>query len=146
MGKRVYSYSEIGEILDELVDEITNKYSVSSFKGVYGPPRGGLPVAVHLSHRLKIKFLLNPPPRCNEQLVSSSKYLVVDDIVDSGGTLGAIQFDNLNGGSLDKSNLIFATLFAKPKRKFNPHIFSRETSDWVVFPWEDPNAPMRKGK
>ena len=50
------------------------------FKSIFGIPRGGLVLAVKLSHLLDIPLVLN-----REDITGHT--LIVDDIADSGGTL-----------------------------------------------------------
>jgi len=40
---------------DKSVEQIANKCKFKEFSGIYGVPRGGLCLAVALSHRLKIE-------------------------------------------------------------------------------------------
>ena len=63
--------------LDGAVKIASNKYKNKKFTGVYGIPRGGLCLAVSLSHYLNIPLLELPQDNC----------LIVDDIYDSGKTL-----------------------------------------------------------
>ena len=42
---------------DKSVEQIANKCSFKEFSGIYGVPRGGLCLAVALSHKLKIEVL-----------------------------------------------------------------------------------------
>ena len=39
---------------DQSVEQIANKCRLKDFSGIYGVPRGGLCLAVALSHKLKI--------------------------------------------------------------------------------------------
>src|SRR3989338_9674448 len=72
------------------------------FDGVWGPPRGGLPLAVCLSHTLCLP-LLNKP---------TAKTLIVDDIADSGKTLARFA----------RSHFV-ATLFYHPQSIIVPNIW-----------------------
>ena len=47
------------------------------FSGIHGIPRGGLVLAVSLSHRLELPLLATPQPGC----------LIVDDVFETGRTL-----------------------------------------------------------
>ncbi|QQG45585.1 MAG: phosphoribosyltransferase [Candidatus Sungiibacteriota bacterium] len=88
------------------------------FNGVWGPIRGGLPLAVCLSHALGIPFLQKP---------NGKKTLIVDDIADTGKTLKKFA---------DK-NYFIVTLFYRRGSVFKPNIWLREKKDkWVKFPWE----------
>ena len=66
---------------------------------IYGLPRGGLPIAVSLSHKLKLPLLMNYADR---KLVTDKKILVVDDIADTGNTLKDFQ---------NKHNIICIIIF-----------------------------------
>ena len=61
-----FSWSEF----DKSVEQIANKCEFLEFSGIYGVPRGGLCLAVALSHKLKINLLSKP--------IKNS--LIVDDI------------------------------------------------------------------
>lgn len=88
------------------------------FDGIYGPPRGGLPLAVKLSHLLNLPFLKKP---------MGKKTLIVDDIADKGDTL--LPFH--------KGGYFIATIFYKRHCKFVPNIWIREKKERIVdFPWE----------
>ena len=45
---------------DKSVEQIANKCRFKEFSGIYGVPRGGLCLAVALSHKLKIKLISEP--------------------------------------------------------------------------------------
>jgi len=42
---------------DKSVEHIANKCKLSDFSGIYGVPRGGLCLAVALSHKFKIELI-----------------------------------------------------------------------------------------
>jgi len=87
------------------------------FDGIYGMPRGGLILAVCLSHHLKLPLLTAPTKRT----------LIVDDIADSGATLSRYK----------KNGNCVITLFKHPKSKVNPDIWIRVKKKlWIDFPWE----------
>ena len=81
---------------DESVEKIANKCSYKEFSGVYGVPRGGLCLAVALSHKLKIELISEP--------IKNS--LIVDDVYETGITLTT--FKNIEGA-------MFFVLFSKIK-------------------------------
>ena len=81
---------------DESVEHIANKCKISEFSGIYGVPRGGLCLAVALSHKLKIELISEP-------LKNS---LIVDDIYETGITLNT--FKDIEGA-------MFFVLFSKIK-------------------------------
>lgn len=87
------------------------------FDGVYGPVRGGLPLAVVLSHALNIPMF---------EIPKTKNTLIVDDIADTGKTLK----------KYSKTHFI-ATIFYHPQSMFVPSIWLRKKGkDWILFPWE----------
>ena len=103
---------------DESVEYIANKCKFLNFSGIYGIPRGGLCLAVALSHKLKIDLISEP--------IKNS--LIVDDVYETGITLN--RFKNIEGA-------IFFVLFSKSKPKWWNTLFISEKSEWIVFPWEN---------
>jgi hypoxanthine phosphoribosyltransferase len=85
-----------------------------SVNGVYGVPRGGLVLAVALSHRLLVPLLSEPRIGA----------LWVDDIVDTGRTV-----DNSLKGM---------TYAAWVNKRYDYEVISAQScgDEWVVFPWE----------
>ena len=63
---------------DRSVEYIANQCKCLKLSGVYGIPRGGLCLAVALSHRLNVKLTEKP--------IKFS--LIVDDVFETGKTLG----------------------------------------------------------
>ena len=66
---------------DECIISISNQCKENNFEGVYGFPRGGLCLAVALSHSLGLPLLEEP--------INNS--LIVDDIYDTGHTLEKVK-------------------------------------------------------
>ena len=58
------------EEFDKSVEQIANKCKFLKFSGIYGVPRGGLCLAVALSHKLKINLIKEP----------KKNSLIVDDV------------------------------------------------------------------
>ena len=105
--------------LDVFADQIVNYYKEkgTSPKGVYGIPRGGLVLAVILSHRLNVPFLGAPCKGC----------LIVDDISDSGDSL--IHYNRMGYD--------IVTIVYKNTSKVRPMMYYAErVADWVHFPFE----------
>ena len=103
---------------DKSVDQIANKSSFKDFSGIYGVPRGGLCLAVALSHKLKIELISEP-------LKIS---LIVDDVYETGITLTNLK--NIEGA-------MFFVLFSKIKPTWWNTVFISKKNQWIVFPWEN---------
>jgi len=119
------------EYLDMVV-QLANAIKESPLKPrcIYGIPRGGLQIAVPLSHRL------NGTP-VTLDLVGDF-ILFVDDISDEGKSLTACT--NVC------RNHITATLFIKKGTTFVPDFYVGEVEKdvWVKFPWELNSEPRNK--
>ena len=103
---------------DKSVEQIANKCKSLKFSGIYGVPRGGLCLAVALSHKLKVNLISKP--------IRNS--LIVDDVYETGITLNT--FKDIEGA-------IFFVLFSKTKPIWWNTVFISEKSEWIVFPWEN---------
>jgi uncharacterized protein len=91
-------------------------------KNIYGIPRGGLVVAVKLSHLLDTPIVLT-----QEEI--SEETLIIDDIVDTGETVKRLLGD-------DRKNHYIASLYFEQNAIIKPNFFVREKTAWIVFPWE----------
>ena len=103
---------------DKGVDYIANKCKLLEFSGVYGVPRGGLCLAVALSHKLKISLISKP--------IKNS--LIVDDIYETGITLST--FKDIEGA-------MFYVLYSKINPTWWNSVNISEKEEWIVFPWEN---------
>ena len=103
---------------DNSVEIIANKCDLLEFSGIYGIPRGGLCLAVALSHKLKINLISEP--------IKNS--LIVDDVYETGLTLTT--FKDIEGA-------MFFVLFSKIKPTWWNTVFMSKKSQWIVFPWEN---------
>jgi hypothetical protein len=65
--------------------------------------------------------------------VKGKKVLIVDEIVDSGESLKLI-IDHIN--QQGASEVKTATLYYKPSSIIKPDYYEKETSKWIIFPWE----------
>jgi len=135
--KRYISYQEYGLLLDQLTKLIRDNIDLTNIKFVYGPPRGGLPIAVHVAHHLDLQLILNDRILKYDLITSttSPRILIVDDICDSGETLAKLLAMN--------KNIKTATLFKKPRATVVPDVYVEEVSNdtWIVFPWEKDDNP-----
>jgi len=103
---------------DKSVEEIADKCKFKEFSGIYGVPRGGLCLAVALSHKLKLELISKP--------IKNS--LIVDDVYETGLTLTT--FKDIEGA-------VFFVLFSKIKPTWWNTVFISKKSQWIVFPWEN---------
>ena len=104
---------------DKSVEYIAHNCKNLKLSGIYGVPRGGLCLAVALSHKLKIKLISEP----------TNNSLIVDDIYETGITLNT--FKDIEGAK-------FFVLFSKEKPKWWNTVFISKQNEWIVFPWENP--------
>ncbi len=103
---------------DNSVEHITNKCKFLDFSGIYGVPRGGLCLAVALSHKLNINLISEP----------KKNSLIVDDVYETGITLN--NFKDIDGAT-------FFVLFSKIKPTWWNSVYLSEEKEWIVFPWEN---------
>lgn len=112
------SWYSFDAAIDTLSRKIRPRMRDLKLDGIFGVPRGGLIVAVALSHKLKLPLLLLP----------TENSLVVDDISDTGKTLSRIK------------NKAIATLYSTEWTITKPdfHVYNKlDKDDWIVFPWEN---------
>lgn len=110
------------EQFDEAVERLAHAIEAEGFpiKVICGVPRGGLVLAVALSHRL------NKPLATLTTLPPPDDWLVVDDISDSGKTLEKI------------NPRLSATIHCVKVTSFVPTMYldTKREGDWIVYPWE----------
>ena len=109
-------WEEFGIMVDKLALKI--RRSGMKFDNICGIARGGLPLAVALSHKLKIPFTEVP---------EGDNLLVVDDISDTGKTLEKFKDSTI------------ACLYSSDWTKTKPFFYVKTKTDedsWIVFPWE----------
>ena len=104
---------------DRSVEYIAKKCKFLEFSGIYGVPRGGLCLAVALSHKLNLNLISEP--------IKNS--LIVDDIYETGNTLKT--FKHVEGA-------MFYVLFSKVRPTWWNSVHISDKSEWIVFPWENP--------
>lgn len=98
------------------------------YRGVYGIPRGGVVLAVMISHTLNIPYV------DRLQSLYGEKFLVVDDIADSGHTLHQMQAEVFQ-------NADFATIHYSLQSIVEPKFWVEEKgNDWIVYPWENQDS------
>lgn len=110
---------------DKAVDVLVGQLRPLHFKSVFGIPRGGLVLAVVLSHRLGVRLFTSP----------FDGSLVVDDISDTGRTLKYYQVRGYKT----------ATIHRVPGTICEPDywVVERPQGAWIVYPWEVGNNGRR---
>ena len=112
---RVLSWLEFDQAVQSLVEQLSS----ASFEGVYGVPRGGLCLAVALSHGLQRPLLAEPQPDA----------LIVDDVGEAGRTLESrhIRFPKAK----------FVGWVSKRPPQWWDAVVVTDSSEWLLFPWEN---------
>jgi len=106
---------------DECVYSIYKQCKNKNFIGVFGLPRGGLCLAVALSHSLELPILDEP----------KDNSLIVDDIYDTGYTLERVK--NLIGSETH------VWISKKKPTWWNAYKYTKQ-KEWFIFPWENINT------
>ena len=112
---------------DQSVDFIASKCKSRELSGIYGVPRGGLCLAVALSHKLNIQLIDKP--------IKNS--LIVDDVFETGHTLS--NFKNIEGAN-------FFVLVSKKKPIWWNTVNLNYKKEWIVFPWENKKNELEDEK
>lgn len=115
------------EFIMDYINSIIEKTKNKKFSGVYGLPRGGLILAVLLSHKLDIPLLMAPTKNC----------IIIDDILDSGESL--LHYMKNSSNPNNSNNYYITTMFFK-KNYLNlkpDYYFLEKENKWIVFPWEN---------
>ena len=103
---------------DKSVEHIAKKCKFLKFSGIYGVPRGGLCLAVALSHKLKIDLISEP----------KKNSLIVDDVYETGITLNTLK---------DIQGATFFVLLSKIEPTWWNSVHISDKREWIVFPWEN---------
>jgi len=126
--KDIITYSNYEKLITMMVNII--HASGDTFSGIHGLVRGGLPIAVHISHHLNIPMVSNLIKYSNDH--PDGLLLVVDDIIDSGQT-----FDRfLEISKMNNIKFKSAVMFDKLISDYRPDFMVATTTEWIVFPWE----------
>ena len=109
-------------VIDEAVTDIAFhlKQTNKDFKGIYGIPRGGLILAVMLSHKLDLPLIMS-----KDELDENS--IIIDDIADTGKTL--LDFTEYES--------YVVTIHEHEQSLIKPDYSVLDKGDkWIVYPWE----------
>ena len=126
--KKLYvTWEQIEQDVDKIVSDLLKHADIDYVVGI---PRGGLIIAVMISHRLGVKHMTIDHLEKLEEFdldIDKKKILIVDDISDSGQTLKRFRKDYTTA-TLDVRN----TTIAIPQFYVN----WLDNADWIVYPWE----------
>ena len=143
----VPTWNQIYGMLLDLADRIRK----DGFKPniIVGVSRGGWPPARVLSDLLdnpnlanvRAEFYLGVAETKGEPAltqpvsvnVKGKRVLVVDEVADTGKSLKLVKKHMLEQGATEVK---IATVYYKPWSIIKPDYYSKETSCWIVFPWE----------
>ena len=141
------SWDAIYEMLLYLADKINQ----DRFKPdvIVGVSRGGWPPARVLSDLLdnpnlanvRAEFYLGVAETKGEPVltqpvsvsVADKRVLIVDEVADTGKSLRLVREHIVEQGACEVK---IATVYYKPWSVVKPDYYAKETSRWVVFPWE----------
>lgn len=117
-----FTDAEVWKLCVKLSDKIkrTINGKPGYYDGIVPIPRGGRPVAERLSELLNLPILTH----------HTKKSLVVDDVIDSGKTIG------------DYHNCHRAVLLVKNNLTNEVNYYAEKVEGWIVFPWENTDEDM----
>ena len=118
---KYFTWSEF----DKSIEHIAIQCKSWKLSGIYGVPRGGLCLAVALSHKLDIQIIEKP----------SKNALIVDDVFETGITLS--KFKHIEGVN-------FFVLVSKKKPIWWHTVTSVCKKEWIVFPWENKRNELKE--
>ena len=137
-------------IYDMLLD-LAGRIRKDGFKPdiIVGISRGGWPPARVLSDLLsnpnvanvRAEFYLGIAETGSEPTLTQpvsvrtrgKKILIVDEVADTGKSLKMVKKHIVQEGAREARTV---TVYYKPWSIVRPDYFAKETSDWIVFPWE----------
>jgi hypoxanthine phosphoribosyltransferase len=151
-----YSWQELNQDVDSLYTQINDDYWKPQV--VVGLIRGGCIPGVMLSHKFGVPFeALHWSKRdfsnqgfghfiehiCKHAIRNNERFLIVDDIIDSGETVSDLMHYATKMASVKYWNhyIKFATLWQNTDCSTQASFWAREIERskddrWVIFPWE----------
>jgi uncharacterized protein len=119
--------------VEDAVDQMVKQASNLDINYIYGIPRGGMVLAVMLSHRLNLPIIRDL------KHLNNGNVLIVDDIVDTGTTLLAELRKSWKQYGLE---LFCFSMHWNPDSLVRPtwHANTKTDDNWIVYPWETPES------
>lgn len=143
----VPSWDQIYEMVLNLAEKIRRDRFCPDV--ILGISRGGWPPARVMSDLLgnpelanvKVEFYVGIAQVKSEPVITqpvstsveSKSVLIMDDVADTGESLVLVKDHVKKLGAKDTK---IATIYFKPWSKIAPNYYQKETTCWVVFPWE----------
>jgi hypoxanthine phosphoribosyltransferase len=132
--KKVYfTWEQFDDAVNFIANSLDHKGITSELGCVYGMPRGGLVVAVKISHLLNIPLV----PSIEVGALYGKKILIVDDISDTGKTFNRIsEWSKLDVNLYDR--ICSACIHYTDWSIFEPTIWyqKKKLNSWITYPWE----------
>jgi len=121
------SWADVEDGVRHIFSKLPN---LDDYDGIAAPARGGLVPGTMLSHLTNLPLLTFDPKDPLPDTLKSKRYIIFDEICDTGGTLAHL--------TNCPAQHFTATLYKRYSAKFNPDLVWRtvEHDDWLVFPWE----------
>lgn len=107
-----------------LINDLSYNISKDRYLNLAGIPRGGILVAILLSHKLNLPYI--------DISKATKDTLIIDDISDSGQTI----LDTIKKYNLESD---FAVLHLRYNSKYKPKYFASIilNNDWIIYPYEE---------
>ena len=123
--KEFISWNVVDECVLDIAEHLIR--TEIKFEGVYGIPRGGVVLAVMLSHKLDIPYFDD----IEHALGNGKEFIIIDDITDTGKTLN-------NYKKMDSSEIAYyVTIHEHEQSSVKPDYSVLYKEDkWIVYPWE----------
>ena len=151
MDSSIYFEVPTWDQIYSMLLNITDNIKKSLFKPdiIVGVSRGGWPPARVLSDLLdnpnlaniRVEFYVSVAETKNKPVltqpvsvsVAGKRVLIVDEVADTGKSLRLVREHIVEQGACEVK---IATVYYKPWSVVKPDYYAKETSRWVVFPWE----------
>ncbi len=141
----ILSWSDVSALITKISHELKNKILTNSLQGyeIIAIGNGGIIPATILSYKLGIKPI-NIFPIIDKKVIShkmptldpNKKYLLVDEIYDTGKTIDLVESYLI---SMNCLKIFLLRRYKADLLSSNNEIYGKILNDsrWVIFPWED---------
>lgn len=131
MDKVYFTWKDFDDAVVRIEGLLRSRGLLGRFDNIHGVPRGGLILAVALSHRL------SKPLATAFTLATGKHTLLVDDISDSGKTLEVV----------GEYAACTAVIHLVEGTTFVPSVYAlkKPKDKWVVYPWEEVHCGSKQG-